>query len=322
LPAQINDDFTARQYFQQTNQVMLTRAWRNFSVNHAGTDVCFGLLTGYPCCTCNLHQAWPKFTQNLWYATADHGLAALVYAPSSVTARVAGGREVSIRQETHYPFDETIRLQLQCQDDVEFPLHLRVPAWCDRATVTINGQRHSQAEGSRIVKVRRRWQDGDVVELQLPMRVTLSRWHENAVAVERGPLTYALKIGAEWKKVENTRDPVRFGDWYYEVRPTTPWNFGLLQTPDDKIDEAFVVTKSDSVAAFPWTTKDAPIRITAQARRLPHWQLYNESAGPLPFSIQHGARASADVEEITLIPYGCTTLRIAEFPVVGSYSVD
>ena len=97
LAAQINDDFTARQYFQQTNQVMLTRAWRNFSVNHSGTDVCFGLLTGYPCCTSNLHQAWPKFTQNLWYATPDRGLATLVYAPSRVTARVAAESAPSSR---------------------------------------------------------------------------------------------------------------------------------------------------------------------------------------------------------------------------------
>ena len=154
------------------------------------------------------------------------------------------------------------------------------------------------------------------------MRVTLSRWHENAVAVERGPLTYALQVGAEWKKVENTRDPIRYGQWYFEATPTTPWNYGLLQTPDDKIAEAFVVSKSDSTPVFPWTPEAAPIRITAKARRLPQWQLDNESAGPLPFSVQYGQRASDDVEEVTLLPYGCTVLRIAEFPVVGSYSVD
>ncbi len=324
LPAQINDDFTARQYFQQANQVMLTRAWRNFSVNHHGTDVCFGLLTGYPCCTSNLHQAWPKFTQNLWYATADRGLAALVYAPSSVTARVADGQTVRIRQDTNYPFDETIRLEITCPDDagVAFPVHLRIPAWCDRATLKINDQDHSHSAGSRICKIDRRWHSGDVIELHLAMRVALSRWHENAAAVERGPLTYALKIGEQMTKVENTRDPIRFGKTYYEVRPTTPWNYGLVQTAPDKIQEAFVVTHSDSVAAFPWNAANAPIRITAKARRLPNWQLYNNGAGPLPFSVQWGQQTSEEVEDVTLIPYGCTTLRISEFPLIGNYSVD
>ncbi len=324
LAAQINDDFTARQYFQQTNQVMLTRAWRNFSVNHSGTDICFGLLTGYPCCTSNLHQGWPKFTQNLWYATPDRGLAALVYAPSEVTAKVADGQMVTIRQETNYPFDETIRLVITCPDEgaVTFPLHLRVPAWCRLATVIINGQVYAQSQGGRILKIRRTWHDGDMAELELPMRIDLTRWHENAVAVERGPLTYALKIDEQWKQVENDKDPIRYGDTYYEVRPTTPWNYGLIQVSGDKIQESFTVTKAESIPVFPWTSSEPPIQIKAQARRMPKWQLYNESAGPLPFSVQHGQIASPEAEEVTLIPYGCTVLRIAEFPVVGRYSVD
>src|SRR5690606_2821074 len=73
LPTQISDDFMTKQYFQQANQVMITKGIRNFDVNHGGTDLLYGLLTGYPCCTSNMHQGWPKFTQNLWYSTADKG---------------------------------------------------------------------------------------------------------------------------------------------------------------------------------------------------------------------------------------------------------
>ena len=84
LPTQITDDFMARQYFQQPNQVMITRHKRNFDIDHGETDLVYGLLSGYPCCSSNMHQGWPKFTQNLWYATADKGMAALVYSPSVV----------------------------------------------------------------------------------------------------------------------------------------------------------------------------------------------------------------------------------------------
>ena len=90
LPAQVDSDFIGRQYFQQANQVEVTKHYRNFDVNHAGTDVCYGLFTGYTCCTANMHQGWPKFTQNLWYATPDEGLAAMVYAPCSVRTVVKG----------------------------------------------------------------------------------------------------------------------------------------------------------------------------------------------------------------------------------------
>lgn len=66
LPTQISDNFMTRQYFQQINQVEISMCDRNFDTNHHGTTTCFGLLSGYPCCTSNMHQGWPKFVQNLF----------------------------------------------------------------------------------------------------------------------------------------------------------------------------------------------------------------------------------------------------------------
>jgi hypothetical protein len=94
LPTHIKDDFSTRQYYQLPNQIIINRTNRNFITPHFGTDICYGLLTGYPCCTCNLHQGWPKFVRNLWYATSDSGAAALVYAPSEVSMKV--GDEVKV----------------------------------------------------------------------------------------------------------------------------------------------------------------------------------------------------------------------------------
>ena len=59
--------------------------------------------------------------------------------------------------------------------------------------------------------------------------------------------------------------------------------------------------------------ENAPIEIRVKAKRIDSWQMYNGSAGPLPFSTHLSGNP---VEEITLIPYGCTTLRISEFPTV------
>lgn len=323
MPTQITDDFNSRQYFQQANQVMVTRHDRNFSVNHNGTDVCFGLLTGYPCCTSNMHMGWPMFTQNLFYATPDRGLASIVFSPSEVNVKVGDNVEAHVVEDTNYPFDEKIKytFNFNKDKDVTFPFHIRIPAWCSKATITINGQPFQEATGNQIVKIDRAWQSGDVVLLTLPMEVKQSRWHQRSVAVERGPLTYALKIGESWKKVKNVKDPIDYGDSYYEVRPTSPWNYGLVEVPEDKIAEAFQVIKKDTVAAYPWNLENAPIEIKAKAKRMPQWVLYNESAGPLPYSVQWGQVASAKEEEVTLIPYGCTTLRISEFPVIGNYDI-
>ena len=320
LPAQVSDDFMGRQYFQQANQVMLTRHVRNFDQNHGGTDGCIGLLTGYPCCTANMHQGWPKFTQSLWFATADQGLAALVYSPSQVTAIVAGGNKITIKEETVYPFGETIRFTLTTDKAAKpstFPFHLRIPAWCQQATIMINGQPWKQSAGNQIVVINRTWKSGDVVELRLPMHVFKNKWYENSVSVERGPLTYALKMEEEWKTVQNTKDPIAYGDQYTEVRSITPWNYGLPNLNDAQLSGAAQFVKKDSVATYPWNLANAPSEIKLKARRIPFWQLYNEMTGPIPYSTIYGLETEQE-EEITLIPYGCTTLRISQFPVVHS----
>lgn len=319
LPSQINDDFINRQYFQQANQVMLTRHTRNFDVNHNGTDVCYGLLTGYPCCTSNMHQGWPKFTQNLWYATPDKGLAALVYSPSEVKAIVSNGTEVLFKEETNYPFDETIKFTLSMDKKsktVSFPFHLRVPAWCKKASVKINGQFIKDGVGSEIIKIDREWKTGDIVELSLPMHIYKNTWYENSVSIQRGPIVYALKIGEDVKKVINTKDSIEYGSTYYEVRPTTPWNYGLIKTPDAKLDDQYKVEFTGLKTDNPWNLANAPVLIKTKARRIPSWQLYNDMAGPIPYSVTYQLETEKNEENIILVPYGCTKLRISQFPVI------
>jgi DUF1680 family protein len=322
LPTQITDDFTARQYYQQVNQVQITREPRNFVTPHEDTDLVYGELSGYACCTSNLHQGWPKLTQHLWYATVDNGVAALLYAPSSVTAKVAGGISVSIKEETVYPFDETIRFTFTFPDkkvkQLFFPFHLRIPFWCRGAVIRLNGEAVDvEAPAGEIARIHREWKQGDVLTLELPMQVEVSYWYDGAAVVERGPLVYALKMNEQWeKKIDERHDSGHHGEWYYEVTSDSPWNYSLpgRNLRSEAIAEHFTVEKSLSVASYPWTLKEAPITIKTHARRIPRWQTYSGSAGVIPYHSQE-REALGEEETIELIPYGCTTLRITEFPV-------
>jgi hypothetical protein len=139
------------------------------------------------------------------------------------------------------------------------------------------------------------------------MPVRLYHGFNDSVAIERGPLVYALKIGAEWKKV---KDNSQFADW--EVYPTTPWNYAL------EIDIAHpaqsVTFEERPFGSAPFSVEGAPVVAHVKGRRLPGWTIEKGAAAPPPRS---PVKSEAATLELTLIPYGCTDLRITEFPTVA-----
>jgi len=309
IPTQSTDDYMRKQYFQQVNQVLITDETRNF-FNDNNAHLVFGTTTGYPCCLTNMHQGWPKFIQNLWYATADNGLAALVYGPSEVTAKVASGETVTITEDTDYPFKEKIRFTFKTGNTIKFPLHLRIPLWCKNPSVRINGKELTSNPVNNILVINREWNQGDVVEMNLNMEFRYSYWYETSLGIERGPLVYALRIEEEWREVKTSKFP----DSFWEVYPKSPWNYGILSS--EISNNSLKIEYSDNISGNPWNLENAPVSIRVKARRLPFWQIERGSAGKIPAPSSPPRIPERSDEEIILIPYGCTTLRIAQFPVI------
>ena len=330
LAAQISDDFTLHQYFQQSNQIHVCEGAHNFDVYNQGTSLVFGFLTGYPCCLCNMHQGWPKFIQNLWYRQGN-GFAAMTYAPCRFSSSLDGvnGGKITIEELTNYPFSDTVnfRITLSGVKSASLPLRFRIPSWSASSQVSVNGESLSCKTTNGILSIERKWQSGDTIELRFPMRIRFSRWASNSVAVERGPLVYALKIEEKWEK-KNLDSKRGKGDFMWEISPTTPWNYALLGKSMRDTDGWFKEYVIEKVPLWPWNPTHSPIEINVRMTKVPSWKEYNGNAGPLPYSPSasgleydlnnRSSRHLSDgkMYEVKLIPYGCTNLRITQFPVI------
>lgn len=307
-PGACTPDYWAHQYDQQANQVLCSVAKRAWSSN-SDTANLYGLEPNFGCCTANMHQGWPKLVAHLWMATHDQGLAAVAYGPSKVKAKVADGTEVTIEEVTDYPFDETIRFKVNAPRSVAFPLHLRVPAWAQGATIAVGGEKREGKPGEFAV-VNRTWKPGDELALTLPMKVRLETRHNNAVAIYRGPLVYSLKIGERFEELKRHHPTLPVIDW--AVHPTTPWNYGLVIDRENP-EKSIQVARRDRPGKEPFAQKDAPVVLKVQGRAILEWKLVDNSVGETPTS---PAVSQEPLTTLELIPYGCTRLRITEFPVV------
>ena len=225
FPPALTADLKALHYLVSPNVCQLDSKNKAPGIQNGGEMLSYNPHS-YRCCQHNVAHGWPYFAEHLWMATPDNGLAAVFYAASQVTAKVGDGRQVTWKQETRYPFEDAIRMTLSASEPVEFPLYLRVPGWCNAPTLRVNGRKVPvYPEPRTFIVIDRKWKDGDTVDLTLPMELKLRYWirNGNTVSVDRGPLTYSLKIGEKYVRYGGTdKWPAQ------EVYPTTAWNYGLV----------------------------------------------------------------------------------------------
>lgn len=303
FPATFKKDMCGHQYDQQANQVVVKVSDPRVYTDNGPDANLYGLEPNFGCCTANMHQGWPKFATHLWGRSADGGLVAMAYAPCVVETEVKG-KKVRVETIADYPFRDEVTIRFTLPEAMELPLYARVPSWSTAAKAS---NRALKPSTFALLASGRRPAGTHEFRLQFPMPVTLYQGFNDAVAIRRGPLVYSLKIDAEWKKLRG-KDP--YADW--EVYPKSPWNYALQI--DREHPERSITFEERPVGDRPFSQDGAPVVAKVKGRRLSGWAIEKNAAAPPPKS----PVASAEpLEDLTLIPYGCTDLRVTEFPTLA-----
>ena len=143
---------------------------------------------------------------------------------------------------------------------------------------------------------------GDAIRLDFPMPLRMQREPSGGATLWRGPLLLALPIAAE-KRVLRGTPP--FAD--YTLYPRSEWRYALVQ---EWLDRAKITLHEPGEQ--PFDEAAPPLIVRLPMARAQHWSMNRGSADPVPEPFTVSADDQAD---ITLVPYGCTRLRIAQFPI-------
>ena len=312
-------DEKAIQYFSSPNMVYATVKSSHTQMD----DNLFGPVHPVACCAVRAVQVLPGFVRSLAMRDKAGNLHLTAYAPCAICHR-----GVELVSETVYPFRDTVAYDIRSEHPVRFAIIPKRPYWCPKMTLRVNGKEVASAD--------RVWRTGDRLELKFEMPVRVERFKDRAgtepLVIRRGPLVFSLPIGENWKNLGNgvtgggthncaaatplpegwawwsvepviDRKPVPMYEEQGYVREMISWNVALDETRMDiKIEEA-------ELKGYVWENPPVRLHLTGYkapfafppypAKTTEYYQPLQTVTRPLP---------------VTLVPFGCTALRITYFP--------
>ena len=283
LPAALSEDTWAHQYDQQVNQIACTTLERTvFGTNNEQANV-FGLEPHYGCCTANFGQGFPKFTSSAYMRKGDE-LVIVSPVPAEITLN---GNTIKCKSE--YPF----RSKFTLISEKDTSVLLRVPKWAEKTCGLIaeNGWAEIKLSG------------GVSTSIDFKAEPYIDERLNGNVCVRWGALLFALPIAEKSEKVEYVKDGVerKFPYCDYSITPAGEWRYALVSGTRLKL------RFHDYANAFSRTRPPVTIEATFAPVK---WET-DERYG-LVANEKTGDERTGENVELSLSPYGATTLRITE----------
>jgi hypothetical protein len=228
------------------------------------------------CCPGNISRFMPS-VPGYMYAMRDDLLYVNLFIDSEVQVPIKGNN-VKFRQETEYPWDGNINIMVDPDSPARFAVHIRIPGWAQNQPVPsdlyrymnesdeeiilkVNGEPITLSQKKGYARIRRTWNKGDTVELNLPMPIRRVLSHPEIkdntgkVALERGPLVYCAEWPDNQGSVSNLvlQDDVelqveRRADLFDGVSVIRGQTFALHQGKEEKE----TITKQQEFIAIPY----------------------------------------------------------------------
>ncbi len=322
----IGPDFRTIQYLSSVNQVIAARNSTHIDEFANSPKMAFQPHHYPECCVGNISRAFPNYVLRMYQTTTD-GECISLYGDSEYN-----GENIKISQSGNYPFGDKIILDIGVKNADKNNLMFRIPAWCKDYIILKNGVETNAQISSGYAKIK--VADGDRIELEFKKDFSSKKSVDGGVYFEYGPFLLALKIDEKWEV--DTLEKRQTPDFpAYNVYAKTPWNYCVTGAED------FEIIKKE-IADNPFM-EGFPFEIKIKARKLLGFEtVRREMLEPdLDFEmgldekqVECGATQIFEDQEltpelpssefiesnlgeeetITLVPYGCTNLRVTVFP--------
>ena len=324
----VEENFKALQYLSCVNQLILDRTSNHADFLQGDKWMSYRPNPGTECCAGNVNRFFPNYCARMWMKKGRNTVVAPLYGASTLTLGKGAGKLV-IKEETRYPFEDTVRFTFHTAAAKKLNFTFRVPGWCENATVLLNGAPAEYSVKKGFATVTKEFVEGDCLTLTFPSEAKVKTWADG-LYVEKGALLYTYGMKGD-RQIDEKEERSTKEFPAYNIYPDKPWNYALVADTDPEFVNA-------EAGENPWSIEGTPFSIKVTARRVPAWKLkkktvihpvYNlytrpwkreEKKGNFLFTPPYPKRKTMETaslgekETITLVPYGCAKVRVTVFP--------